>query len=250
MGKKRKAESKAPSSSSPKAVKTTTAKTTSATTTTTLLSKILQKKQLVLSTIDPDAQQQLNMARKDKVEGVPSEPEPVSTQEVTYRDLTTLVQSHNGVVTQLLSKKTFALVTTSSARAAGTQKVRKAYKKGVPIVDVQWVRDCISSSTLLPLTSFRREDDVKDVVEKKNAEKQRRMEKEAGVSDVSFVPDGDPSENPDADYWSAPVSFGCSCVCHENNPDIVTDCPWCVDCNIDTHLRKLACSAPVCSSKA
>ena len=69
-----------------------------------------------------------------------------------------------------MGKKTYCVVTTSSARAAATQKVRKAYKKCVPIVDVSWVEDSISSNSLLSLDSYRREADVKEVVEKKEEE--------------------------------------------------------------------------------
>ncbi|GMI43892.1 hypothetical protein TrCOL_g189 [Triparma columacea] len=194
-----------------------------------ILSKLLQKKILVLSTIDPDAQAEVNRARKDKVEGE-AHIEPVSTQQYSYSDLADLVVAHSGVVMQIMGKKTYAVITTSSARSAATQKVRKAYKKCVPIVDVSWVEDSISSNSLLSLDSYRRENDVKKAVEKKEEEKQRRLEAAVDVDDA------EPSLDPSAEYWSEPVSFGCSCVCHENNPGIVTDCAWCSGCSINLKL--------------
>ena len=75
-----------------------------------VLSKLLQKKILVLSTIDPDAQAEVNKARKDKVEGE-VHVEPVSAAQYSYSDLADLVASHSGVVMQVSNIKTAAQLT-------------------------------------------------------------------------------------------------------------------------------------------
>ena len=183
------------------------------------------------------------------MEGEEAPPQPVSTQQISYNDLASLVQSHSGVVSQLIGKKTTALVTTSTARSACTQKVRKALKKSIPIVDLSWVEDSIEASKMLPLDEYRREEEVEEIVERREQEKEQEKEKgRSAVGDVSFLVSAD-VDTP-ASQWSEPLSYGCSCVCHENNPNIVTDCDWCTDCNVN-EVRKgwseatVACCPPL-----
>ena len=144
------------------------------------------------------------------------------------------------------------LLARRTAVERGTQKVRKAVKRGVEIVDIdEFVKGCVERGKVysevpgdMNLTERARE-----VAESK------KKEKEVGDNDngdhnlsnedsknAFLVRDIDGNlVDPDAEGWSEPVQLDCCCVCHENNPpNTITDCEWCKTCNINLALKKLA----------
>ena len=182
-------------------------------------SKIFKSRVLVLSTID------LQGSSPSVATSLPKH---------TFKSLSALCLSHGATMGQIIGKNTHCLVTTASARSVGTQKIRKAYKKGCPIVDVGWVESCIGSSKLLPFDDYRCEDSLAGLMAKKEEEREARA-----TVDVQILQDTDVVEDVAGEVgWSEPVSYGCSCVCHENNPGVVTDCDWCTDCSTNLSLRR------------
>jgi hypothetical protein len=122
-------------------------------------------------------------------------------------------------------KKTFCLVASESAVAGETQRVRKAWKKGIPVVDVAWVRKCVEDACLLPFGEFlvgasKRKTKVGKGVVTKSAPKDR----DTSVKDDPLREAG----------WSKSVDLGCCCSCHETG---VTDCEWCVECSVNTAAK-------------
>jgi hypothetical protein len=124
-------------------------------------------------------------------------------------------------------KKTFCLVASESAVAGETQRVRKAWKKGIPVVDVAWVRSCVEDGSLRPFGEF--------LVGPDSAKRRTKVGK--GVT-KSAPKDRDASVNDDADLreagWSKSVDLGCCCSCHETG---VTDCEWCVECSVNASAK-------------
>ena len=116
------------------------------------------------------------------------------------------------VVSQV-SKKVQLLVCTRSAAQQATQRVRKAHKKRIPIVDVAWLEECRKLGKKVELEPFLLDKEANKAI------KNRQDNLDAETDRVKEV---DPKTG-----WTEPVSFGCSCVCHENGCE--KDCEWCKD---------------------
>jgi hypothetical protein len=122
-------------------------------------------------------------------------------------------------------KKTFCLVASESAVAGETQRVRKAWKKGIPVVDVAWVRLCVEDACVRPFGEF--------LVGPDSSKRKTKVGK--GVAkpapNASVKDDADPLREAG---WSKSVDLGCCCSCHETG---VTDCEWCVECSVNTAAK-------------
>lgn len=213
---------------------------------TEIVSRIFNNYSFALSTIDTEKQFEENKRKRskhwDKDGKLIPEPEaeaepeagspsasPLAPTQHTFQSLSSLLLS-NGclrIIETISPKSLHCLITTSSARSSLTQKIRKSYKRNVRIVDVAWVDECLKMNKVVPLEPYRCESRVKNAIEQKEKEKQNE------VVDVQFV------EEAEDEGWSAPISFGCSCVCHENHaPGTLTDCAWCPHdtCSINLNL--------------
>ena len=230
----------------------------------TIASRIFNNYTFCLSTIDTEKQFQENKRKKSKhwdkdgklipappphdqlnPSGVPSTtlpPQTSSPSQHNYQSLSSLLLSHGSKIMETISPKSLhCLITTSSARDSLTQKIRKSIKRSVAIVDVEWVEECLRMGKVVDFEPYRREEAVRVAVALKEKEKEREKEKEKEkdpqVVDVQFLTDKKMIEN--AEGWTAPMSFGCSCVCHENHaPNTLTDCAWCPtsSCSINMKL--------------
>ncbi len=130
-----------------------------------------------------------------------------------YNEVCQICKEMGAQVTSQVSKRVQLLLCTRSAVERATQRVRKAYKKKVPMVDVMWLQNCRKEGYLISMEPFRLDEEAKHAIS------HRENNIAADSDEVVDVPE-------DAG-WSEPVSFGCSCVCHENGTQ--KDCQWCSD---------------------
>ena len=107
----------------------------------------------------------------------------------TYTTLTTLLKSHGAEISETITPKTFhSVISTESARKALTQKVRKGVKRGVKILDVKWIENCIKFKKICEVVVG--EDDVTKEVEDlmKSREKGETIDAGAGVATTPSKP--------------------------------------------------------------
>jgi hypothetical protein len=129
-----------------------------------------------------------------------------------YNEVCQICKELGAQVTSQVSKRVQLVLCTRFAVEKATQRVRKAYKKKIPLVDISWLRKCQETGKLLDVEPFLLDDLAKEIIT--NREKNRTEN------------DGDTGVDvPDNTGWTEPVSFGCSCVCHENGAE--KDCQWC-----------------------
>jgi hypothetical protein len=134
-----------------------------------------------------------------------------------YNAVCKLSKDMGAQVTGQVSKRVQLLICTRSAVSKATQRVRKAYKKKIPLVDVSWLEACREAGGSVDTESFRLEAQAKDAIAKR----------ESNLGDDINDPAVDVP--PDAG-WTESLSYGCSCVCHENGAE--KDCQWCSNgCN-------------------
>lgn len=146
-----------------------------------------------------------------------------------FKTVMTLCKEAGAKASNQVHKKTFCLVASESAVAGETQRVRKAWKKGIPVVDVGWVRQCVEDACLQPFGEFL-----------VGADSSKRKTK-VGKAPKDWVA----SVKDDANLlreegWSKSVDLGCCCSCHETT---ATDCEWCVECSVNTAAKLKSQSA-------
>jgi hypothetical protein len=134
----------------------------------------------------------------------------------SYKAISDLCRTLGASVTGQLHSRVTCLICNRSAVQHATQRVRKALKKKVPLVDVAWVRQCHEEEKRIDHSHYCLDDLAIQVMESRTVD----TADDAGV-DVGEIPES---------AWSEPTSLGCCCVCHENGDD---KCPWCSQCDVN-----------------
>ena len=179
----------------------------------------------------------------------------------SYHEVCDFCQELGATVMGQVCKRTEMLVSTETAASNATQRIRKAIKKGKPIVSVEWLKECRSQKKRVDIEVFRlesivqasmqkraenRNDDKDDDAEqedsliqaeetkikkkekKKKDKKKKKHREEKNLSSSSKAEDGL--------YAARTIDLGCCCVCHELGTD--KDCEWCVECPVRLQQNK------------
>lgn len=117
-----------------------------------------------------------------------------------------LCKSAGAQYTAQVHRKVYCLVASSSAVKGATQRVRKAWKRRIPVVSIDWIKQCVETGKLQDMDDFRM------------PEKPTSRDTSAPVA----------SKNTDVVLEERIVELGCCCACHES--DDIKDCEWCTDC--------------------
>jgi hypothetical protein len=147
--------------------------------------------------------------------------------DVSFNSVSETCKALGAVVTSQISKRVQLLVCTPSAVKQATQRVRKAFKKNVPVVAIDWLEACKKEGKRMPLEQFLLDEDVKDAVKKRATNLNKETSDEV-PDDDAIIKEKSKEEPGDDAGWSEPKDLGCCCVCHENGSE--NECKWCVDC--------------------
>lgn len=128
--------------------------------------------------------------------------------EHSYNNLIQLCRESGAQTTSQVHQRVSCVVATQSAVIGQTQRVRKAWKKGIPVVSPEWVRQCVASGKKVGWGDFVH----KQPARKRGEPLPERRKSTVGTKE-SLVP--------------TDIALGCCCACHESND---SDCPWCVSC--------------------
>ena len=137
--------------------------------------------------------------------------------------------SHGATVAPQVHKRVRCILCTPQAIENLTQRVRQALKRGVDIVDIDWLNDSVRLGKRLEVDGYLRNDLAGALMLEKEA--QDDMRQRANNTDEIDIPDAH------GNGWSEPIELDCCCVCHENGD---FNCPWCTtpDCNVYSRMRK------------
>lgn len=185
---------------------------------------VVSQKQDLNATMRPTKKRKRNQAAVLKgmivaVSTLDVKGESHSNSESSYKAIADCCRKLGASVTGQLHRRVSYLICNETAVNNVTQRVRKAVKKKVPLVDVAWIRKCQENQELVDLDPYRLDDLAIEVVESRRKEVTDVFEEEGEVGGDEVLPDKG---------WTEPVSYGCCCVCHENGD---VNCPWCPDCS-------------------
>lgn len=172
-----------------------------------IATKKLKKAQLILQGFTVSV-----TTLKENIETPDGDKISTSSDDVTgFNEVCQTCKEMGAQVTSQVSKRVQLLLCTRSAVEKATQRVRKAYKKKIPLVNVEWLEACRQAGSLLDMDPFRLDDQAKHAIS-------RREKNLGGIPEL-------PADTPGDTGWTESVSYGCSCVCHENGTE--KECPWC-----------------------
>ncbi|KAL3926766.1 MAG: hypothetical protein SGBAC_013344 [Bacillariaceae sp.] len=137
-------------------------------------------------------------------------------REVNYSSAAQLCRDLGAEVLGQVGKRVKYMICTESAVEQATQRVRKAHKKRIPIVNIVWLEKCKQEKAFLNVNDYLMDEQAEAAIESRQ-KKQNETANDGGVVEVA----------PDDDGWTEAVSLGCCCVCHENRA--AKDCQWCKD---------------------
>ena len=135
----------------------------------------------------------------------------------SYKAISDLCRSLGASVTGQVHSRVTCLICNRSAVRHATQRVRKALKKNIPLVDVTWVRRCHEEGKRIAYNEYCLNELAINVLESRTI-------------DVDTADDALALHEIPESAWSEPTSLGCCCVCHENGDD---KCPWCLECDVN-----------------
>lgn len=152
----------------------------------------------------------------------------------SYKDVSSLIQSLGGIVTAQVHNRVFGVICNRSSVIQNTQRVRKAIKKGLALIDIEWLHVCKKQKKRVDHTPYLLNDFSKE--EKERNKHTKCLNQQDVFSDPTeeelFLMNNDVG-------WSEPVDLDCCCVCHDDNRD---DCKWCCEegkeCNKILEKRK------------
>jgi hypothetical protein len=133
--------------------------------------------------------------------------------ELSFNSVSLLCKELGADVKSQVCKRVQILICTQSAVKQATQRVRKAFKKKIPLVDVSWLEKCRKEQKRAEFEPYLLDKEAEEAIKNR----QQSVSEEAISAEV-----------PPDTGWSEPVALGCCCVCHENGTE--QDCKWCDNC--------------------
>lgn len=139
---------------------------------------------------------------------------------ISYKTVYEECRHAGAIVVRQVHRRVDALICSQSAVLNCTQRVRKALKFGIAIVDVAWIRNCLKMKQLLEFAPFSLNDLAENAATLRICAANSREEK-------NHVPCVDTVTK----FTNGTTDLGCCCVCHDFGKD---DCEWCHTCHLST----------------
>jgi len=168
--------------------------------------------------------------REEEADDATCSTSPASSSS-SYKRTIEKCTEHGATITRQVHRRVHALIVSDVAVQNASQRVRKAIKLRIPIVDVGWIEACADSGRRVEWTEYLRDDEAREAAQAKEA-----ANRDAGIGisahgcDVKFDVGEDDANA--ASGWTDAVELDCCCVCHENGD---LECPWCTgdkECNL------------------
>ena len=151
-------------------------------------------------------------------------------QEMNYKTIVDLCQTAGATVTSQVHKKVRCVLTTEAALDQATQRIRKAWNKGIPVLRVQWLQECIRINELVSMEGYRI---LENQVRQDASGDRKRPCVDGSIKGTlcKALETTSTSKQRDKKPSARVLDLGCCCSCHDI--DNAADCPWCADCSIN-----------------
>jgi hypothetical protein len=139
----------------------------------------------------------------------------------SYQEVCARCRDLGAIVSELISKRVFALVCTKEAANQATQRVRKAIKRRIPIVSVEWIVACQEHGQLVSMEPYRLDSEAGMAINRRQNVRSLTLEKDLEIEDRIELFDA---------KIGKVIDLGCCCICHEQGS--TANCSWCTNCEV------------------
>ena len=167
---------------------------------------------------------------------VASKNESSSEQCSSFNKLRDLCLAAGASFSSQVHRKVDAVIASPEAvEAPATQRVRKAWKLNIPVVEMDWIQECLETKHEIPIESYCHFPPKQSCGHVDTSSSKQTVGSRKGKK-VKIQPDTD------LDFASSTntieVDLGCCCICHDSvGEGVVTDCEWCTDCTVNQKNR-------------
>lgn len=151
-----------------------------------------------------------------------AEASPLQSPE-SYSQLIALCRQAGADTTSQVHKRVDFVIASDAAVAGETQRVRKGWKLGIPVLNSEWIKQCLTQESKTPLDGFLHEPSID------------RPKPHKSCDSFCFDPRSNTLE-PKSDTTQQ-VDLGCCCICHENTKE-KTNCEWCIECGVNEARKR------------
>lgn len=143
-----------------------------------------------------------------------------------YSQIVSLCKDLGAQTTGQVHRRVNAVIASMSAVEGKTQRVRKAWKKGIPVVSPDWIRECMKQGRSLDMGPYTQQQQSEEKSPESKKPK-RKQAKDSRNNDDAVKPKDE----------EVNIDLGCCCVCHETATGTI-ECAWCVDCTVSRRHKK------------
>ena len=134
-----------------------------------------------------------------------------------YSQIISLCKDLGAQTTGQVHRRVNAVIATESAVAGSTQRVRKAWKKGIPVISPDWIQACIKEGRSVEFRPYTHSQ--KERPHSIDTTKRKKVSTKSDTADVERTQE-------------RVINLGCCCVCHETEQGR-TKCDWCLECSVN-----------------
>ena len=165
--------------------------------------------------------------------------EHTTTAEISFTQLRDLCLTAGANVSSQVHKKVHAVIASPEAVATpATQRVRKAWKLGIPVLQITWLQHCIQNQQLLSMDAHSFPQQSPHVNGPTLSSNSLQQDPECSRKKKLKLQPDKGHESSAAVTKEVHIDLGCCCICHDSVAEgVVTDCAWCVDCSVNQQYR-------------
>uniref|UniRef100_A0A7S4N7H1 BRCT domain-containing protein n=1 Tax=Odontella aurita TaxID=265563 RepID=A0A7S4N7H1_9STRA len=159
----------------------------------------------------------------------------------SYRHVTSECLSAGASVTSQVHKRVYAVICNKSAVSQLTQRVRKALKRNILLIDTRWLRECVERGERVDHDAFLLNEMAEEAVRNRHScvvSNGVDVDNENTIKGDGYQGIVDNEKEfciKDCAGWTEPKNLDCCCVCHENGN---LNCEWCTSCNVTLARKK------------
>lgn len=150
----------------------------------------------------------------------------------TYKSVASFVQQQLGAtITHQVHSRVYCVIASPQAIQEPTQRIRKAWKRNIPVVTTQYIYDCVQQQNIIPIPTVNEMPNKYRILPSSSASKSSSTTKKTLSTPSEPVNHDDNVDTPERI-----IDLGCCCICHDNDNTTNDPCEWCIDCSYTKKL--------------
>ena len=156
----------------------------------------------------------------------------------TYKTVTSFLQQKLGAaITNQVHSRVYCVVASPQAIKEPTQRIRKAWKRNIPVMTTQYIYDCYHQQIIIPIPMISDIPNKYRILPPSPSQSSSKTKRTQILVNTNH--EGDHSTT-NLDVPERIMDLGCCCICHDNDDTTIgkrDPCEWCIDCSYTKKLQ-------------